>query len=295
MFIFYTLNGTILSLLTNYEIYRGLFQIILFSQSPLISILGGSSFIEQSNILLSLIPIVVYSNADIDKSIILNDNKGKAGIYQWTHLESGKIYIGSATDLSVRLKGYNNKNYLSKVKGNSYIYNAILEHDYSLFSLSILEFIDITNLSQGEARKLILSREQYYLDESFTRGDSSYNLLKIAGSSLGYRHSYDSLKKISQPRPNFSPSKDHKEAIRLANANKILTLETKSKISTTLSHPIYVYTPNLLFLVKYPAITIAKLKLKISPTTIKKYCISGEIYKNKYRFSYTPFSDNKNQ
>lgn len=54
------------------------------------------------------------------------------------------------------------------------------------------------------------------------------------------------------------------------------------------------YTPNLLFLIKYPAITIAKLELKISPTTIKKYCISGEIYKNKYRFSYTPLGDNQN-
>jgi hypothetical protein len=107
------------------EIHGGLFQLTLFSQIPLI-FLGGSSLIEESNILLSLIPIVVYSNAGIDKSIILKDNKGKAGVYQWTHLESGKIYIGSATDLSVRLKGYFNKNYLSRVKSNSYIYLVYL-------------------------------------------------------------------------------------------------------------------------------------------------------------------------
>lgn len=149
---YHMIDSMILSsiLLTGLDILGGLFQPFLFLQSPLI-FLGSSSFIEEYNILLSLIPIIVYSNADIDKSIILSDNKGKAGIYQWKHKESGKIYIGSATDLSVRLKGYYNKNYLRRIKNNSYIYNAILEHDYSLFSLSILEFIDITNLSLEEA------------------------------------------------------------------------------------------------------------------------------------------------
>lgn len=148
--------------------------------------------------------------------------------------------------------------------------------------IGILEYCSIDKL---------IEREQFYIDVLAPK----YNILAAAKSSLGYKHSYDSLKKMSKPRPNFSPSKDHKEAIRLANANKILTLETKSRISASLSHPIYVYTPNLSFLVKYPAITIAKLELKISPTTIKKYCISGETYKNKYRFSYIPLSDNKNQ
>jgi hypothetical protein len=51
-------------------------------------------------------PIIIYSNSDIDKLRIFTDNKGKAGIYQWKHLESGKIYIGSAIDLTKRLKDY---------------------------------------------------------------------------------------------------------------------------------------------------------------------------------------------
>jgi hypothetical protein len=38
-------------------------------------------------------PAVIYSNALIAKSQILKDNKGKTGIYLWTHLESGKFYI----------------------------------------------------------------------------------------------------------------------------------------------------------------------------------------------------------
>ena len=45
-----------------------------------------------------------------------------------------------------------------------YIYNALRNHGYSVFSLSTLEYIDISNLSKEDARKLILEREQYYLD-----------------------------------------------------------------------------------------------------------------------------------
>jgi hypothetical protein len=59
-----------------------------------------------------------------------------------------------------------------------------------------------------------------------------------------------------------------------------------------MSHFIYVYTPDFKFLYKFSAITIAKLELKIAPKTIKKYCLNGEVYKNKYRFSYTFLSNN---
>jgi group I intron endonuclease len=74
------------------------------------------------------------------------------------------IYIGSATDLADRLGKYLSKGYLKNAKVNSYIYNALLDYGHSSFSLSILEYIDITNLSEDKARKLILEREQYYLN-----------------------------------------------------------------------------------------------------------------------------------
>lgn len=58
------------------------------------------------SVLLCTLPVIVYTNADPEKTRILSDNKGKAGIYQWKHKESGKIYIGSAEDLSRRLSPY---------------------------------------------------------------------------------------------------------------------------------------------------------------------------------------------
>ena len=90
-------------------------------------------------------------------------NKNKAGIYLWIHKESGKRYIGSASNLKTRLSLYFNFNYLERNK-TMYICNALKEHGYSTFSLSILKYIDITDLSLGEAKILILEREQFYID-----------------------------------------------------------------------------------------------------------------------------------
>jgi group I intron endonuclease len=127
---------------------------------------------------------MIYHNADVNKLQILSDNKEKAGIYMWTQNESDKRYIGSVVDLSKRLFNYYSIAYLTRFK-SMYINNALLHHGYSEFSLSILEFIDITNLSSGlgpeDASKLILEREQYFLDSL----SPEYNILKIAGSRLG--------------------------------------------------------------------------------------------------------------
>ena len=42
---------------------------------------------------LEITKLKVYSNVDTNKLQVLADNKGKAGIYLWTHLESGKKNI----------------------------------------------------------------------------------------------------------------------------------------------------------------------------------------------------------
>jgi len=52
------------------------------------------------------IPAKYYPNSDICKEKILSDNKNKSGIYMWTNIINDKRYIGSAMDLSNRLKVY---------------------------------------------------------------------------------------------------------------------------------------------------------------------------------------------
>lgn len=77
-----------------------------------------------------------YKNSDTDKADILQDNKGKTGIYMWYNKKSGKSYIGSSIDLSKRFSSYYSLPYLVK-RNNSYICNALFKDGYSLFNLTI--------------------------------------------------------------------------------------------------------------------------------------------------------------
>ena len=68
------------------------------------------------------------------------------------------------------------------LRNNSIISNSILKHDYSNFSLDILEYCKPNEL---------ISREQYYMDLL----NPKYNILPIAGSRLGSKHSPETLLK----------------------------------------------------------------------------------------------------
>jgi group I intron endonuclease len=202
--------------------------------------------INQSfEILLSFVPII-YPNVASNKSRILSENKGKAAIYQWKHKESGKIYIGSAFDLTKRFSLYYSKNYLEKNK--SYINRAILLHGYSLFSLTILEYVGISDLSKEEARNLILEREQDYINIL----KPEYNINPTAGSSLGALHTEQAKALISEAlkgenHPMYGKTHSPDTLAKFSGENnhffgKTHTVEAKVKMSeakTGSNHPLF--------------------------------------------------------
>jgi len=172
-------------------------------------------------------PRVLYINAKTDIKDILDENDGKSGIYIWINKLNGKRYIGSASDLGNKKLGriyrYFRPSYLTnKNLGSSKIRRAILKYGYDNFMIGILEYCAIDKL---------IERENFYISTLLPE----YNILKYAYSSYGYKHTKESLSKMSQVRPHFSPSEKHIEAIRLANLNKVVSSDTKSKISTSIS------------------------------------------------------------
>jgi len=187
-------------------------------------------------ILLSFIPVTIYPNTDTDKLQILADNKDKAGIYLWTHKESGKQYVGSSINLRNRFRSYYSINYLNHIKNrNMIITKVLLKYGYSAFSLSILEYINITGLSKEEQKKLILGREQYYLD---LMKSEDYNVLKTAGSTLGFKHREESLLKISKAKTGSIHTEETKTKMSINKAGsrnpfygKTHSLESRIKLS----------------------------------------------------------------
>lgn len=85
---------------------------------------------------------VVYNNPKVEKAKILNENKGKSGIYLWTNKINGKRYVGSALDLRKRLLNYFNSSYLLDRKDIMIIYKALLAHGFENFTLEILEYCE---------------------------------------------------------------------------------------------------------------------------------------------------------
>jgi hypothetical protein len=131
-------------------------------------------------------PVIVYYNAAIQKNQILENNKGKCGIYRWTNILNGNSYVGSGINLSNRLIQYYSRKFMetSLKRSKSAIYSALLNHGYSKFSLEILEYCEPSN---------VIAREQYYIDLLCPE----YNLLKTAGSRFGSNQSEETKQKMS--------------------------------------------------------------------------------------------------
>ena len=117
-----------------------------------------------------------------------------------------------------------------------------------------MEHIDISNLPKNEARKLILEREQYYLD--FIKTD--YNINPIPESRLGSQHTEETkapsgrsptggsspgalMSKIKEGESNPMFGKLH-SAESKAKMKKPRTEETRAKMSKK----VFVYSKNLI-------------------------------------------------
>ena len=160
---------------------------------------------------------VSYTNADTQKEYILNENKNKAGVYCWTRVESGKKYVGSSIDIYRRFMQYYNIKYITRASKSSLICRALLKYGYSSFSLEILEYCDPSS---------VIEREQYYIDLL----KPEYNILQVAGSLFGYKHTPESLEKMREIALNRSDNT--KAKLREAALGKTYkhTEETKIKL-----------------------------------------------------------------
>ena len=189
---------------------------MLNNKSKKIQLKYYSSYVGNS---FSIVPVITYPNSDLDKDKAIRQNINKSGIYRWINIVNNKNYTGSSINLGRRFKEYYNYNHISKAKRNVPIHNALLKYGYSSFKLQVLEYCDIPNL---------IEREQYYMDIL----KPEYNVLTVAGSVLGFKHSEATKELFRLSRLGRVPS----EATRLklsANNHKsipVILINTKTGI-----------------------------------------------------------------
>jgi len=231
-------------------------------------------------------PIVSYYNCEIEKDRILNENKGKTVVYRLVNNLNGKTYIGSSVNLTVRLYKYYSLKHLTLNK--TPIHNALIKYGFNNFSLEILEYC-----KEGEN---LVSREQYYLELL----SPEYNVLELAGSSLGFKHKKETLEYFKNIR---KVSEETRENLSLAATGRILTEETRKKISearkdiklsvdtrTKISEAakalrgvkVIVKNIDIKEILEFASLTDAAKAISVSRTAVRKSIDIGRPIQNKY-------------
>lgn len=140
-----------------------------------------------------------------------------SGIYKIKNLINGNIYIGSAVNINKRFV-----NHISSLKtgkhDNQHLQRAWLKYRADAFEFSIIEECDIPSL---------IKREQHYIDTL----SPQYNICRIAGSLLGYKHSAEARAKIGEANKNRSD--EYHAKIGEANKRRIVSAETRAKMSAS--------------------------------------------------------------
>ena len=153
---------------------------------------------------------------------IAQENRHKSGIYLIYNNINGKYYIGSA--ISNRINTRFRNHCLLNTGGSKIIKNAIRKYGLENFNFFILEyypgFIHKENLKKNHLE--LLKIETNYLNLL----KPEYNILTSALSSLGFKHSKETIEKLKE---NYT--EERKKLIGLLHKNKIVNNNTKLLIS----------------------------------------------------------------
>jgi group I intron endonuclease len=221
----------------------------------------------------------------LNKNLIGIENKNRVLIYQWINLINNNIYIGSASNGSIRLLNYFNPNRISMVT-NLPIYNSLKKYGYNNFCLAILEDL---GPSKFISKKFLLEREQFYLDKLFTTSFTNcrLNLSPTAGSTLGFKHDLTfKLNRKGSLNPMYG-KKFSPEFIEMQIKNKkginnpMYNIKKSSNTIAKLQKFIYVYEVNTLNLIGIFSTLECIKHFKMGKDTLYKYLNNKLPFKGK--------------
>lgn len=143
------------------------------------------------------------------------------GIYCVKNIINNKLYIGSSIDIDRRFKDH------KRLLKGEYHYNIFLQRSWNKYGEGnfIFEIIEILSDDHN-----LIEREQFYIDkyESYNK-NKGYNILKVANTRKGIKHTKETKKKISIAMKN---TKFNKTLYMEKNTNIIIS---KNEMDTILT------------------------------------------------------------
>jgi group I intron endonuclease len=221
--------------------------------------------------------VIFFSNVKASKRDIYKSLRNKSGVYLFINKKTNDLYVGSSVNLSRRL-GIHFYNANSSKETNVIITRAMRKYGLENFSLAVLEFCnkDLTTCVKLEQKWI-----DYY--------NPTYNILKIAGNSLGLKHSEETIIKLKKmfskekhPKFGYVTSPETKKAISDGNKEFYRTHNHPSKgLKGILSKQygiggkaVFCYNKANQELV-FPSLNAARQYFKVRQTTIKNNIDSG--------------------
>jgi hypothetical protein len=264
------------------------------------------------NTYLSKVSWITLNKKGLIKDSIRLNNQAAIYIYQCIEDES-KIYIGSTHNINNRIAQHRH----SVKSGNRAcpkFYNYIEKHGWDNFRLGILEYIkiyELNNKDKHEIKRVILDREQYYLDIL----NPSLNINKTAGSTLGYKHTEEMRKTMSLQRKGQRGARNG-ITVKVFNKHNVLinifptitsaakyyhvdhcTLSKYIKEGYSLNNlrfeaefkdlRVWVFDKQCNIIDVFPTANKAVNFWGIHHTVLHRHLRSGKLWKNKYYFSRT--------
>jgi hypothetical protein len=204
-------------------------------------------------------PLKTYSDLS-NLKLLKKDLSNIGGVYGLIHIKSSKQYIGSSSNLYIRIM-----NHIKGRKSNLNLQQAIKKYGLESFNLIIYYFHKDSNVLLTKIETTIIS--------SFP-SSSLFNLKKKANSMLEYKHKTQEIENI---KSRFLNKVDHTMFGKINSENtKNLMLIKKSIRSLGL------YDENNNLIKKYSNKIELANKFSLHKTTIYRYIKSGKLFKGKF-------------
>lgn len=199
-----------------------------------------------------------------------------------------RYYIVSTVKLLNRINGHRyyaacwSKN---NFKGSPKFYNSVLKYGWDNFRFGVIEYIDISNISDSvQKKKALLEKEQFYLDII----NPTLNISKTAGSILGLKlgAEFSKNQSLSRRGKKLTKSVQVSSVFPLHNKLRIIKDETKSKLSLRANGvkiKVFDELNNLIY--EFPTITSTAKHFGVVRSTISNVLSTGVLFNN-LRFEY---------
>ncbi len=146
-----------------------------------------------------------------------------SAIYGIRHVESGRLYVGSAVNLFARWRQHRSQ--LNRGKHHSrHLQAAWCKYGADAFEFVVLETVP--------APEHLLDRENFWIAKYMAADNRhGFNCCPSAGSQFGMRHSQETRKKMSDAHSGRQKTTEHQSAINASLKGRTLSDQCKKKLA----------------------------------------------------------------